>query len=189
MAKSVEYLGHQIDADGLHTTTAKVEAVVQAPPPKNVQELRSFLRLLNYYGKFLLNLATVLHPLNSLLQKGKNWSWTEDCQRAFETAKTELVSSRVLAHYDPSLPLKLAADTSAYGIGAVISYVMPSGEERPIAFSSRTLQSSERNYAQIEKEALALIFGIKKFHQYLYGCKFTLITDHKPLLAIGYRDH
>ena len=86
-------------------------------------------------------------------------------------------------HYDPSLPLKFAANASAYGVGAVISHVMPNGDERPIAFSSRTLQASE-NYAQIEKEVLALIFGIRKFHEYLYGQQFTLITDHKPLLAI-----
>ena len=184
MADSVEYLGHQIDAQGLHPTTDKVDAVVQAPIPKNVQELRSFLGLLNYYGKFLPNLATTLHPLNCLLKKGARWQWTPECNTAFETAKSHLVSSCVLVHYDPTLPLKLAADASAYGVGAVISNVMSNGEERPIAFASRTLQPSERNYAQLEKEALALIFGIKKFHQYLFGRKFTLITDHKPLLAI-----
>ena len=124
------------------------------------------------------------HPLNSLLQKGKKWEWTLECNKAFEKAKANLVSSSVLVHYNPSLPLKLAADTLAYGVGAVVSQVMPNGEEHPIAFASRTLQPSERNYAQIEKEALALIFGIKKFHQNLFGREFTLITDHKPLLAI-----
>ena len=110
--------------------------------------------------------------------------WNQACAQAFTAAKQALKSSQVLIHYDPSLPITLAGDASAHGIGSVISHVLPDGSERPIAFSSRTLSPSEKNYAQLEKEALSLIFGLKGFHQYLYGWKFTLITDHKPLLTI-----
>ena len=184
MQMSVKYLGHRVDAEGLHTTPDKLEAVVKAPAPKNVQELRSFLGLVNYYGKFLPNLATTLQPLNSLLQKDRKWKWTSDCSHAFQLAKDMLTTSKVLVHYDPSLPMKMAADASAYGVGAVISHVLPDGTERPIAFASRTLTSSERNYVQLEKEALALIFGVKRYHKYLYGRRFTMVTDHKPLTAI-----
>ena len=94
------------------------------------------------------------------------------------------MSSQLLAHYNPELPIKMAADASAYGVGAVISHVYPDGSEKPIAFASRTLSRSQRNYAQIEKEGLALVFGVRRFHQYLYGQNFTLVTDHKPLTTI-----
>ena len=184
MAKSVEYLGHQIDCEGIRAVPSKVDAIVNAPQPKNIQELRSFLGLLNYYGKFIKNLSSILHPLNSLLRTDQKWEWTEECTKAFAQAKTQLTSSDVLIHYDPKSPINLAADASAYGIGAVISHVLPDGTEKTISFASRTLTASEKNYAQLEKEGLALIFGVKKFHQYLYGRKFTLITDHKPLTAI-----
>ena len=181
---SVEYLGHCVDAQGLHTLPSKVEAILRAPDPENLQQLRSFLGLLNYYGKFIPNLANIVHPLNQLLQKDAKWTWTSDCVQAFTAAKQALNSSKVLAHYDPSLPITMAGDASAYGIGSVISHILPDGSERPIAFASQTLSSSEKNYCQLEKEALSLVFGVKNFHQYLYGRKFTLITDHKPLLAI-----
>ena len=184
MQNFVDFLGHRIDAEGLHTIPDKLQAIVQAPTPKNIQQLRSFLGLLNYYGKFIPNLASLVHPLNQLLHQDTEWRWDTTCSRAFADAKKALVSSTVLTHYDPSLPLALAGDASAYGIGAVISHVLPDGSERPIAFASRTLTSSEQNYAQLEKEALSLVFGVKKFHQYLYGRRFLLVTDHKPLLTI-----
>ena len=184
MQSSVDYLGYHVDAQGLHTMPSKLDAITHAPEPQNVTQLRSFLGLLNYYGKFILNLATLIHPLNRLLCKDVRWKWDSECAQAFAEAKQVLTSSKVLVHYDPSLPITLAGDASAYGIGAVISHTMPDGTERPIAFASRTLSPSERHYAQLEKEALSLVFGIKRFHQYLYGRKFTLVTDHKPLLAI-----
>ena len=184
MNDSVEYLGHIIDSEGIKATPEKIAAIERAPMPKNIQQLRSFLGLLNYYRKFLPNLAMVIQPLNDLLQKDKKWSWTEGCSRAVDTAKRLLLQSKVLVHYDSSLPLRLAADASQYGLGAVISHTLPNGEERPIAFASRSLSQSERNYSQIDKEALALIYGVQKFHTYLYGRKFTLVTDHKPLITI-----
>ena len=122
-------------------------SIVRAPEPRNIQELRSFLGLLNYYGKFIPNLSTLIHPLNSLLQKSKRWNWTADCKQAFNQAKQALSSSTVLVHYDP---LRLAGDGSAYSIGAVILHILPDGSERPIAFASRALSDSERNYARLD---------------------------------------
>ena len=177
---SVEYLGHCIDAQGLHTLPAKLEAIRKAPKPTNQQQLHSFLGLLQYYG----NLSTLVGPLNSLLQKNQPWKWTKECEKAFEDAKEALSSSSVLVHYNPNLPLCLATDASSYGVGAVISHVFANGDEHPIAYASRSLTASEKNYSQLEKEALSIVFGIKKFHQYLYGHLFTLYTDHKLLTNI-----
>ena len=178
---SVEYLGHVITKDGLRTADSKVEAVIRAPAPRNISELRSFLGLINYYGKFLPSLATVLSPLYSLLQKAVCWNWGSSQARAFDEVKKLLLSSRVLVH---SLPLILSSDASPYGVGAVLSHLMPNGDERPISFASRTLTETEKKYAQLEKEALAIVYGVRKFHQYLYGRKFELRTDHKPLVYI-----
>ena len=140
--------------------------------------------LLNYYGKFIPNLAALLHPLHGLLQHKQKWKWTKEYAKVFQKAKQQLSSAPVFTHYDPQLPLQLAGDASSYGVDAVLSHNYPDGSERPIAYVSRTLLPSERNYAQIEKEALALVFGIQKFHQFIYGRKFILLTDHQPLLAI-----
>ena len=178
MAKSVEYLGHQVDRHRIRALPDKVEAITKAPPPKNVQELRSFLGLLNYYRKFVRNLSSILHPLNQLLKDQQKWEWSKECAQAFQMAKDQLVSASVLTHYDPKLPIAMAADASAYGIGAVISHIYPDGSERPIPFASRTLTSSERNYVQLEKEALSLVYGVKKFHQYLHGRKIH--PSHRP---------
>ena len=184
MRKSVDYMGHRIDSQGLHATEDKLDAITQAPQPTNVQELRAFLGLMNYYGKFIPDRSTLSQPLHNLLCRDTPWKWTEKHAKAFQKIKDTLVSSPVLAHYNPLLPLRLAGDASAYGVGAVISQVTEDGTEQPIAFASRTLSKSEQNYSQIEKEALSLIFGVKKFHQYVFGRKFTLITDHKPLTTI-----
>lgn len=112
---SVEYLGYRIDAQGLHPTADKVEAIVNAPAPQNVTELRSFLGLLNYYGKFVANLSTLLHPLHQLLQADTPWKWSQQCEDAFKACKQHLLNSKCLAHYDPEKPLRLACDASPYG--------------------------------------------------------------------------
>ncbi|XP_045188111.1 uncharacterized protein K02A2.6-like [Mercenaria mercenaria] len=129
-------------------------------------------------------MSTIVQPLTELLCKDVKWNWTKSCKLACETVKQLLTSSTVLVHYQPEKSVTLAVDASPYGLGAVISHEMEDGLDRPIAYASRTLTTSERNYSQIEKEALAIIFGIQKFHQFLYARKFILLTDSKPLSLI-----
>ena len=127
---SVEYLGHHIDKEGLHTIPNKIEAIQKAPKPGNKKQLRSFLRLVQYYSRFIPNLATLLSPLNRLLRQDIKWEWSAECEEAFQQAKQKLVSTPFLAHFDLNLPVRLAADASAYGIGAVISHEFPDGSEQ-----------------------------------------------------------
>ncbi|XP_072357065.1 uncharacterized protein [Scyliorhinus torazame] len=158
------------------------------PTPTDTSHLRSFLGLVNYYGKFLPNLATTLAPLHLLLKKNHTWVWGQPQETAFRRVKQQLSSSGLLTHYDPGKPLLVTCDASPYGIGAVLSHKMENGAERPIAFASRTLTAAEKKYAQIEKEGLAVVFAVKRFHQYVYGRHFTIVTDHKPLLGLFRED-
>ncbi len=184
MKSSVTYLGHVIDEEGLHPMPDKIRAVNQAPTPRSLTELKSYLGLLTYYSKFLPHLASNLRPLYDLLKKGSAWHWGSEQQQAFQKSKEMLTSSKLLTHFDSSLPLVLACDASAYGIGAVLAHRMEDGSEKPLGYVSRTLTKAEKNYSQLEKEGLSCIFGIRRFHSYLFGHRFQLITDHKPLLGL-----
>ncbi|GFX67388.1 transposon Tf2-6 polyprotein [Trichonephila clavipes] len=182
--KSVNYCGHTIDKFGLHKTQEKIDAITKVPVPKTVSDLKSFLGLVNYYGKFIPNLSTRVALFNNLLQKGTKFLWTAECEKTFKALKQEIASDRILCHYDPKLPLVLQIDASPVGIGAVLSHIMPDGSEKPAMFASRSLTKTERNYSQIDKEALSIIWGVKRFYQYLFGQHFDLVTDHKPLVSI-----
>lgn len=183
---SVTYLGYVIDKNGLRTCPKKVDAILKAPRPTNVLETKRFLGVVNYYRNFVPNASSLLNPLHTLLRAGITWHWGESQQHAFDKVKEELASDRLLAHFDPAVPLVLTVDAGPSGLGAVLSHVDNKGCERPIAFASRSLSVSEKVYSQIQKEATAIIFGVKHFHQYLYGRQepFILKTDHRPLLSI-----
>ena len=184
MRPSVTHLGHVIDANGLHPLSDRVRAIKDAPTPRSVSELKSYLGMLYYYSKFLPNLSSTLHPLYHLLKKNVQWVWEAPQVEAFDASKELLMSSNCLTHFDSSLDLSLACDASNYGLGVVLSHSIMDGTERPIAYVSRTLNPAERNYSQLEKEGLSCILGIKIFHNYIFGRHFELVTDHKPLSGL-----
>ena len=164
---SVTYLGHILDNQGIRPHPDKIKAITAMPEPKNQAELRSFLGMVQYYDRFISGLATNCAVLNDLLQKKSKWNWTTTHATAVKAVKTALTSADTLTHYDPTLPLSLACDASPVGIGAVIFHTLPGGKEKPVAYASRKLTSAEQNYAQIQKEALGIVFGVQKFKQYL----------------------
>lgn len=172
--QNLEYLGHVINSNRLHKPS-KVKAIVETPFPQNIIQLRSFQGLLTYYARFVPDLANKLKPPHAFPNKSQPWKWT---------VKVSLSTFNALTHSDPTLPLQLACDASPYEVGVVVSHIMPSGEERPLTFASQTTSKAESNYAQIEWEALWIVFGVKKLHQYLFGRKFPLSTEHRPLTSI-----
>ncbi|XP_036322190.1 uncharacterized protein K02A2.6-like [Rhagoletis pomonella] len=184
MQRRVEYVGFVLDAAGCTPSPAKVSAISEMPRPKNFKELQAFLGKINYYNKFISNFADKAAPLNQLRRQGEKFRWGEKQEKAFLALKHQLSRAPLLIHFDDQLPLILATDASSHGIGAFISHRMPDGSEKPIAFASKTLDHHQIRYSQIEKEALSIVFGVKKFHQFLFGRQFTLLTDHKPLVSI-----
>ncbi|XP_053699483.1 uncharacterized protein K02A2.6-like [Sabethes cyaneus] len=180
---SLECLGHRIDRHGLHKSDKHVEAIRDAPRPTTPEELQLFLGKATYYSAFIPYLSSRARSLRDMLLTDP-FEWTPEADRAYQDLKRVLVSPQVLMQYDPSLPLILATDASKTGLGAVLSHRLSNGMERPIAYASCTMSATEQRYPQIDKEALAIVWAVKKFFHYLYARKFTLITDHKPLTQI-----
>ena len=118
-----------------HTRPKKIEVIQKAPVPLNVTELRSFLGIVNYYGKFIQSVADLCALLNELLQKNTPWMWTATCMESFNQLKQALGSAEVLCHYNPSEEISLACDASAHGLGAVLSHHFKDGSERPISYA------------------------------------------------------
>jgi len=184
----VDYLGHtiMISADGLRPSSSKIQTITEVSQPANVSQLKAFLGLVNYYARFLPDLATKLVPLYQLLQKDKTWEWYDKQEQAFQEVKQLLSSPNLLVHFDDSKPIVVACDASPFGIGAVLSHILQDGTEHPaaVAYASRSLSPAERKYSQLDKEALAIVFSVTKFHHYIFGRKFILYSDHKPLIHI-----
>ena len=179
----LEFMGHVLSARGIGPTDVKVKAVVDACEPKNAAEVRSFLGLVNFTARYIPDLATVSAPLRQLTKNGEPFVWRLEQQQSFDELKKRLSSAETLGYFDKNAPTKVIADASPVGLGAVL--VQQQGEElRVISYASRSLSDTERRYSQTEKEALAIVWSCERFHAYLYGAEFELITDHKPLECI-----
>lgn len=176
----VKYLGHKIGEQGISTDDDKIKTIRDWTPPKCVKEVRSFLGLASYYRKYVNSFSTIAAPINNLLRKDVKFVWDDDCQLAFETLKNLLISAPILAFPDINVPFILDVDSSGHGIGAVLSQKQ-NGQEKPVAFASRTLNKAERNYSVTRRELLAVVEFTDYFRSYLLGSKFTVRSDHGSL--------
>lgn len=178
LRKEVEFLGHVITPDGIKPNPSKVIAIEKFPIPKTTKEIKSFLGLIGYYRRFVPNFATIVSPMTRCLKKGNKLNTSDpDYMEAFMKCKQLLMNSPILNYPDFEKPFKLTTDASNVAIGSVLSQ-----NEKPIAYYSRTLNSAEKNYSTIEKELLSILDSTKNFRPYLYGRKFTVETDHNPLV-------
>jgi hypothetical protein len=174
------YLGHIISETGIRPDPKKIQAVVNFPPPKNVKGIKSFLGLSGYYRKFINSYSAIAKPITNLLKKEVPFNWDNACEEAFNKLKNSLVNEPVLQYPDFNRPFILTSDASGKALGAILSQGKV-GSDLPIAYASRTLNKSESNYSTTELECLAIIFGVKQFRPYLYGRKFIIVSDHRPL--------
>ena len=184
----IAYLGHIVSKAGIETDPKKIKDIWEWPRPTTVTDVRQFLGFTNYYHKFIKQYALVANPLNKLIsgenakKKNKKVEWTQECQESFQKLKDICTKTPVLAYANYERPFKLTTDASKRGLGAVLSQIGEDQKERLVAFASRTLSKSEKNYTTHKLEFLALKWSITdRFHEYLYCSTFEVFTDNNPL--------
>ena len=183
-AKEVTYFGHTLSGDGIRATRSKVETVKAFIEPKCRKQVSSFLGLINFLAKFVPNLSSEAAPLRNLLRKDVEWIWGELEQKTFDNLKNLVNSDTVLAHFSAENKTYLITDAGAVGLGAILAQKQPDESIRPVYYASRTLTNQEKKYSQTEKEALGVVWACERFHLWLFGKPFTILTDHQPLKVL-----
>ncbi|GFV71435.1 retrovirus-related Pol polyprotein from transposon 17.6 [Trichonephila clavipes] len=176
----VKYLGFWITQKGIEVDPEKVASILDIPPPKNVKELQSFLQTCSWFRRYIQDFAKISRPLSYLTKKKVKWQWGVDQQNAFQTLKNSLTTPPVLKQADGTKPYIIRTDASNYALGAVLLQGEGS-DEHPIEYASRLLTPAERNYSTTEREALAVVWALKKFRGYIEGTEITVASDHQPL--------
>lgn len=175
----VKYMGYIISYEGLKPDSKKIEAIINMPRPKSVVEVQRFLGLITYLSKFVPNLAEKTKNIRTLLKKNVIFSWENNHEAEFEKLKEVITKEPCPKFLDEKEHCTLSVDSSSEGMGAVLLQ-----QGKPCAYHSRSLNETQKGYAQIERELLAILFGCEKFYQYIFAKAFTVETDHKPLVSI-----
>ena len=185
---SINFFGNIFGEHGISPDPKKVNAIQNAPRPTDKHQVKSLLGMANYVQRFIPNLATIVKPIRELTKKDSAFLWNDECEEAFKRLKSNLTSDRVMSYFDQQLETELVVDASPMGLGAILTqvHILDNGmrDIRIVAYASRTLDDVESRYSQTEREALAARWGVEHFHLYLYGQRFTVVTDHKPLVSI-----
>ena len=181
--EKVEFFGLLWSRDGMQPDPKKCDEINNRPAPQNLQELQSFLGLVQYLSPFIPNLADKTKLLRQLLKKDVPYEWIAEMQRAFQEGKDAIHNDAYLRYFDPKQPCELEVDASGQGLGAAL---MQNG--MPIAFASKSLTPAETRYANRERELLSVVFALEHFHCHIYGQPVTVISDHKPLESIALKE-
>nr|AAB34006.1 pol gene product {Gypsy/Ty3-class retrotransposon Por2} [Pisaster ochraceus=starfish, testis, sperm, Peptide Transposon, 175 aa] [Pisaster ochraceus] len=171
----VEYFGHVFSSDGVSPDPKKVQAIQNVPEPQNAGEVRSFLGLVTYCGRFIPDLATISAPLRELTKDAAPWSWGTEQQQALEQIRKRVAQCCTMAYFDPAKKTEILVDASPVGLAGILAQHDASDELSIVALASRSLTPVEQRYSQTEREALAITWAILHFHLYVYGGSFTVI--------------
>ena len=181
--KSIVFLEHIISSEDVKVDRAKIETITKMLLPNSVNELQRFLGMITYFGKFIPNLAEVTSPLCTLLEKEVLFKLEKPQLDAIGKLKLFVTTTPCLKILNPNLQTRLKIDASSEELGALLEQSHRT-ITYPVGYASRSLRDYEKRYAQIEKETLSIVFGVERFHEYLYGRKFTVINNHQPLKPI-----
>ena len=182
----VDFYGHTLTEEGVQPAKEKLEAIRNIKAPSNIKELQTILGMVTYLSRYSSKLADLTSPLRELTKKYTHLRWEPHHQQALDRIKQELCSAKVISYYDPDprTPTILQCDASQTGVGAWLRQTDSQGNENIVAMASRSLTDAESRYSNIERECLAVTYGLEKFSYYLLGRNVTVETDHSPLEQI-----
>lgn len=177
LKREIKYLGYLVSQNGITLCKRHITAILEYPQPRNVKKIQGFLGLCSYFRKFIKDFAIKARPLQALVKKDTPYIFDAKCKEAFERLKQELTSPPTLRVYNPSAETELHTDVSSHGLGAILLQKQSNGHFGPIAYYSKATNDSEKNYHSFELETLAIVKAVERFHVYLQGIKFKIVTD------------